>query len=206
MTLTLIRSADTAVDDQGLLETVPPGPPLSAAGQQQSASLANRIKGNDYDGVYASEFLRAQQTARPVAQELDEQVTVLPGLNEIPAGWFEGVPDNIAAVTYKEPLREWLQSNRSFGIPGSIDGTQFNGQFTGAVQRIYDNGDDKPIAFSSGNAIMTWILMNVVNPKDSLLDDHPLPSTGKVVVRGNPVTGWTLLEWDGITDFSPDTD
>lgn len=204
MTLTLIRGAESAANDQGLLETVPPGPPLSADGQKQAASVANRLKGNDYDGVYASEFLRSQQTARPMAQALDEQVTVLPGLNEIPAGWFEGVPDNIAAITYKEPLRAWLQSNRSFGIPGAIDGTQFNGQFTAAVQSIYENGDDKPVAFSSGNAIMMWILMNVVNPKDSLLDDHPLPNTGVVKIQGNPVTGWKLLEWDGITDFSPD--
>lgn len=206
MTLTLIRGAESAANEEGLLETVPPGPPLSPTGQEQAASLANRLKGNDYDGVYASDFLRTQQTARPLARELNEQVTVLKGLNEIPAGWFEGVPENIAAITYKEPLRAWLQSNRSFGIPGAIDGTQFNGQFTAAVQTIYDNGDEKPVAFSSGNAIMTWILMNVVNPKDSLLDDHPLPNTGKVVVKGNPVTGWTLLEWDGITDFSPDTD
>ena len=206
MTLTLIRTAESLANEEGALETAPPGPPLSPTGQQQADSLANRLKGNDYDGVYASDLLRTQQTARPMARELNEQVTVLKGLDEIPAGWFEGVPENIAAITYREPLRAWLRSNRSFTIPGSIDGTQFNSLFTAAVQKIYDNGDDKPIAFSSGNAIMTWILMNVVNPKDSLLDDHPLPNTGRVVVRGNPVTGWTLLEWDGITDFSPDTD
>ncbi len=206
MTLTLIRTAESLANEDGALETAPPGPPLSPTGQQQADSLANRLKGNDYDGVYASDLLRTQQTARPMARELNEQVTVLKGLDEIPAGWFEGVPENIAAITYREPLRAWLRSNRSFTIPGSIDGTQFNSLFTAAVQKIYDNGDDKPIAFSSGNAIMTWILMNVVNPKDSLLDDHPLPNTGRVVVRGNPVTGWTLLEWDGITDFSPDTD
>ena len=102
-------------------------------------------------------------------------------------------------------MREWLRSNRDFTIPGSVSGAQFNGQFTGAIQKIYESGDNKPIAFSSGNAIMMWILMNVRNPKDSLLDDHPLPNAGYVVVTGNPVSGWTLVDWNGITNFSPDT-
>jgi hypothetical protein len=29
-----------------------------------------------------------------------------------------------------------------------------------------------------------------------------LPNTGRVVVTGNPMTGWTLVEWDGIRNFS----
>ena len=45
--------------------------------------------------------------------------------------------------------------------------------------------------------------MNVKNPKDSLLSNHPLPNTGRVVIQGNPITGWTLVDWDGITQFGP---
>jgi len=44
--------------------------------------------------------------------------------------------------------------------------------------------------------------MNVKNPKDSLAASHPLPNLGRVVITGNPVTGWTLVDWDGIRDFS----
>ncbi len=43
--------------------------------------------------------------------------------------------------------------------------------------------------------------MNVRNGKDSLLTDHPLPNAGRVVLTGNPVQGWTLVDWDGITSF-----
>jgi hypothetical protein len=49
---------------------------------------------------------------------------------------------------------------------------------------------------------MYWTLMNVKNPKDSLATSHPLPNLGRVVVTGNPATGWTLVDWDGIRDFS----
>jgi hypothetical protein len=45
-------------------------------------------------------------------------------------------------------------------------------------------------------------LMNVKNPKDSLARSHPLPNLGRVVVTGSPALGWTLVDWDGIRDFS----
>ncbi len=96
---------------------------------------------------------------------------------------------------------DWLRGDTSFAIPGSVTGTEFNGQFTAAVQRIYDSGDTKPVAFSSAASIMMWTLLNVRNARDSLLVDHPLPNTGRVVVSGNPVMGWTLQDWDGVTQF-----
>ena len=82
-----------------------------------------------------------------------------------------------------------------------VSGSEFNAKFTGAVQRIYESGNNKPVAFSSAAAIMLWTLMNARNAKDSLATDHPLPNTGRVVVTGNPTIGWTLVDWDGITQF-----
>ena len=35
-------------------------------------------------------------------------------------------------------------------------------------------------------------LMNVKKSKDSLATSHRLPNLGRVVVTGNPATGWTL--------------
>ena len=103
--------------------------------------------------------------------------------------------------TYMLAPKDWLADDRSDGIPGSINGNEFNGQFSAAVQKIYDSGHTNPVAFSHGNAIMIWTLMNVKNPTDSLLTKHPLPNVGRVVITGNPSTGWTLVEWDGIRDF-----
>lgn len=55
--------------------------------------------------------------------------------------------------------------------------------------------------FSHKFAIEYWTLMNAKNAKDTLLTSHPLPNIGRVVITGNPVTGWTLVDWDGIRDF-----
>lgn len=44
--------------------------------------------------------------------------------------------------------------------------------------------------------------MNARNSRDSLPTTHPLPNIGRVVITGNPVTGWRLVEWDGIRNFT----
>ena len=141
-----------------------------------------------------------------LAKALGEQVTVLPGLNEISAGWFEGVPLSDTSGTFLLGPEAWLKGDRRFGIPGSVNGNQFNNAFTEAVQKIYESGDEKPVAISSGLAIMMWTLLNARNGKPSLLTDHPLPNASQVVLTGNPITGWVLQDWDGITNFAIESD
>ncbi len=204
ITLTFIRHAESEANAAEIASTTVPGPPLTPVGQEQAAALADRLSGEGFDGIYASQMVRTQQSAAPLSKALGEQVTVLPGLNEIPAGWFEGIPVADTSGTFLLGPQAWLRGDRRFGIPGSEDGDEFNGAFTNAVQKIYESGDDKPIAFSSGLAVMMWTLMNARNGKQSLLTDHPLPNTGRVVLTGNPTMGWTLISWDGITNFSLD--
>jgi broad specificity phosphatase PhoE len=195
MTLTLVRHAQSEANAADIASTSVPGPPLTPAGLEQADKLANELSANRYDGVYASQMLRTQQTAAPMAKALGEQVTVLPGLNEISAGWFEGMPMSDTSGTYMLGPESWLKGDRRFGIPGSVNGNQFNDAYT-------DSGEDKPIAFSSGVAIMMWTLMNARNGNRNLLTDHPLPNAARVVLTGDPITGWTLKEWDGITNFA----
>lgn len=201
ITLTFVRHAESQANADGVIATDVPGPSLTSAGEQQATAAANRLKGNGYDGIYASEMVRTQQTAAPMSKALGEPVNVLPGLNEISAGWFNGENMDMAAATYMVAPMDWVQGDLGFSIPGSVSGREFNGKFSGAVQRIYESGDSKPVAFSSAASIMLWTLMNARNGKSSLLTDHPLPNTGRVVLTGNPTSGWTLVDWDGITSF-----
>ncbi len=204
ITLTLIRHAESEANANDIASTAVPGPGLTPLGREQAQNLAGELSGGGYDGVFASQLLRSQQTAAPTAKALGEQAVVLPGLNEIPAGWFEGIPMKDTSGTFLLGPQSWLKGDRRFGIPGSVNGNQFNEAFTDAVQKIYDSGDDKPVAFSSGLAMMVWTLMNARNGRPTLLTDHPVPNIGRIVLSGNPVTGWSLVSWDGITSFSID--
>lgn len=198
VTLTFVRHAQSQGNASGLIDTAVPGPGLTPLGEEQAQKAADALRSKDFDGIFASSMVRTQQTAAPLARDLREQVQVLPGLRELGAGMFEGRPEAAAASTYFLAPTLWLDGNRNARIPGSIDGNEFNDRFTAAVQKIYDSGDKNAVAFAHGGSIMLWTMMNVRNPKDSLLETHPLPNTGRVVIKGNPVTGWRLVDWDGI--------
>lgn len=199
ITVTFVRHAQSQANADGVIDTTVPGPGITGEGEQQAQQVADELRGKDFDGIYASSMIRTQQTAAPLARELGEQVDVLPGLKEIPAGWFEGSPQDAAAMTYFLAPELWLQGQRSARIPGAIDGNEFIDEFTGAMQRIYDSGDKNVVAFSHGAAIAVWTQLTVSNTDANLLMSHPLPNVGQVVIEGNPVTGWQLVSWDGLS-------
>jgi broad specificity phosphatase PhoE len=196
ITLTLVRHAQSDANASGFIDTSVPGPEITPKGWCQATIAATQLAPNHYDGIYASPLIRTQETATPTAQALGEPVTVLPGLREIEAGQYEGAPAADRGQTYFAAPAKWLQGDRNARIPGSVNGNEFNARYSEAVQRIYDSGQQNPVAFSHSAAIMFWVLMNVHNPDLSLLSTKPLPNVGRVVLTGNPSDGWTLNEWD----------
>jgi broad specificity phosphatase PhoE len=196
ITLTFIRNAQSQANADGVIDTDVPGPSLTDDGKSQAQQVTHAH--NDFDAIYASTMAEAQQTAAPLASQIGKQVEIVPGLQSINAGWFNGKPESMANSTYLLAPTNWLAGDTGNSIPGSISGRDFNSQFTAAIRKIYDSGHNKPVVFSQGTAIMVWTLMNVKNPKSNLLTSHPLPNTARVVVSGNPADGWTLQDWDGI--------
>lgn len=197
ITITFVRHAESQGNASGLIDTSVPGPSLTPKGEQQAKDAAAHLSQIPHDGIYASSMIRTQQTAQPLADELGQQIVVLPGLREIEAGIFEGQPERDAGMGYLQPLEQWLKGDRNARIPGSIDGNEFDARFDEAVDTIYRSGQQQPVAFSHGAAIAMWTMMNVADPPLELAQSQPLPNTGYVVVQGNPIDGWTLLDWNG---------
>jgi broad specificity phosphatase PhoE len=202
ITLTFIRHAESESNAAHVINTDIPGPSLTEDGQGQAEQLAHQLARNNFDGVYASDMVRTQQTAAPLAHALGKPVNILPGLREIDAGRYNDTPTKKADSTYLLAPALWLKGDLEDAVPGSISGEEFNDQFTAAVQKIYDSGNSRPVAFSHAESIMYWTLINVKNPKDSLATSHHLSNLGRVVITGSPAQGWTLVDWDGIRDFS----
>jgi broad specificity phosphatase PhoE len=141
-------------------------------------------------------MVRTQQTAQPLADRIHQPVQVLPGLQEIEAGDYEGRPNSDAAA-YFAVLKQWVQGDRAARIPGSIDGNEFDTRFNDAIAAVYATGDHHPVVFSHGGAIALWTLMNASDVDRAQLESEPLNNTGYVVVHGNPSAGWTLVDWNG---------
>jgi Histidine phosphatase superfamily (branch 1) len=216
--LDFVRHGQSVDNAAGIIDTQPPGTDLTPTGEDQASTVAQAIQseyGNDIVGLFASEEVRTQETAAQLADLLGNNtaVQILSGLNEIPAGSFEGDPTNsLEGILYLLAPLSWVFGDvlvPDVGDP-SVNGVTFDESFGEAVQTIYTgtagtdvSGTPTDIAYSSEGAIAVWTLMNVNNPDFSVLlqevltTEGFLPNTGQVVVDGSP-GDWTLVSYDGI--------
>lgn len=215
--LDLVRHGETLSNLNGIIDTAPPGAPLDATGIAQANAVADSIYADfdkDIAGVFASQAERTLQTATPLADLLGiptSSIQQLEGLNEIPAGIFEGQSTNsLAGLLYLLGPIAWtfgLPLVPAFGDP-SVNGITFDEGFDAAVQTIYDGtvsstATVNDVAYSSAGSIAVWTLMNVKNPDFSILIDEViknqefLPNTGQVIISGSP-GDWTLVSYDGV--------
>ena len=208
-----VRHGQTNSNAMNLIDTAVPGPPLNSVGQQQANAIAGVLfPQGPFAGIFDSQLIRTQETAAPLATLLGMTPQVLPGLNEINAGIFEGLPQIPAGILYLVGPFTW-----TLGFPitpmltlfsTNPTGVVFGNGFNSALQVMYDtamanpvhsvNGPITDVAFSSALAIETGTLMTVDNPDPLLMFTHSLPNTGVVVIQGSPVRGWTMLSWDGV--------
>ena len=107
MRVTFVRHAQSEGNASGLIDTSTPGPNITALGQQQAQAVVGTLGNNNYDAIYASQMVRTQQTAAPLADYLRLPGTGLPGIQEIEAGVFEGTPESQAAAGYGRVLAGW---------------------------------------------------------------------------------------------------
>jgi broad specificity phosphatase PhoE len=84
----------------------PHDPPLSPGGRAEARALAERLRHEPIAHVFASPFLRAVETAAPVAEALRRPVHVERGLSEwLNREWFQARPETV-------PLSELLAAAR----------------------------------------------------------------------------------------------
>jgi hypothetical protein len=215
--LDFVRHAESIDNAAGIVDTNPPGTALGTTGMDQANAIATTIEneyGTNIAGLFSSEETRALETASPLAQLLGDNappIEVLPGLNEIPAGSFEGDPTtSLEGILYLLGPLSWVFGDvlmPDIGDP-SVNGVTFDQSFGGAVQDIYSETvggagtSVNDVAFSSEGGIAVWTMINVNNPDFSLLLQEAentggfLPNTGQVVIDGSP-GDWTLVSYDG---------
>lgn len=200
ITVTFVRHGQSQANAAGFIDTSVPGPDITELGQQQADEIAKVLEDGGYDAIYASSMVRTQQTAAPLAADLNLPVTALSGFREVGAGVLEGASENegLGRIAYGLVPTLWMLGLRSLPMPGAADGNAFDARVDDALQTVADSGADKPVVFAHGATIMFWVMMNVDNPDPLLILNHRLDNTAVVVVNGSPDEGWTLANWDGI--------
>ncbi len=195
----LVRHGQSTANAASLIDTAPPGASLTALGQQQARTVAGVLAAKGpVAAIFASQLIRTQQTAAPLAAALGMNVQVLPGLNEIDAGVFNGMPQiSLAGLAYLLAPVAWMLGLRIVPMlaPGSADpnGYEFHKRFDGALQTMYGNAATSASGF---NGMLTTMygsaLANPVRAADGRITEVAFSSEfdigiGTMMTVRNPI-------------------
>jgi len=196
MRLLLIRHGQTPDNVAGRLGTAHPGPGLTALGRVQAAEIPDALADEPIDALFASELVRTQHTAAPLAARLGLEVTVLPGIHEIEAGELEARSDRDAVHTYMQTVFSWGLGDLDGTMPGATDGHTFFARYDESIA-LASAGGELVAVFSHGAAIRVWVAARAANVPASFAGEHDIDNTGVVELSGSPEQGWSLVSWQG---------
>ncbi|XP_053742472.1 probable fructose-2,6-bisphosphatase TIGAR A isoform X1 [Synchiropus splendidus] len=175
--LTLVRHGETQYNKDGLLQGQSVDLPLSEIGLQQAQAAAEFLKQVHFSHVFASDMLRAQETAQTIAKVNRScsglQVMCDPLLKEISFGMAEGGPMQVV----KEMAAAAGQVFPGFTPPGGETQEQVKlrfVQFWGKMlQKIGSNIQTEPNdRFSSGLSTVPPNVTVCDLPRHALLVSH----------------------------------
>lgn len=191
MRLLLIRHGRTASNVTRLLDTAPPGAPLDDVGLDQARALADTLADEPIEAVYASDLIRSQQTAEPLALRHGLEVIVRAGVREIQAGEDEMSAD---WVRYLTTIISW-QSDIDTRIPGGETGREVLARFDAVLGEARAKGHRTIAVVSHGAMIRTWAATRATNLTLDFLRTTSLENTLVVDLADAADGSWQVTRW-----------
>ncbi|MBO0908768.1 histidine phosphatase family protein [Arthrobacter sunyaminii] len=207
MRLILVRHGQTPSNEHHFLDTDVPGPGLTELGLAQAAALPEVLGHEPIDGIFASNLVRTQLTADPLAAALGLPVEVRPGLREISAGDLEMRNDRDAVIAYLKTVYSWVRGDLGVHMPGGPDGHETFARFDAVIEELQSAGLKNPVVVSHGAMIRAWCTARAENVEPDFIVENALSNTGVAVMDrvdgdgdgdGQGTKGsWKLLTWMG---------
>lgn len=196
MRLLLIRHGQTPHNVSGALDTAFPGAGLTPLGQSQAQAVPEALAVERIDGIYASERVRTQLTAAPLAGSRGLDVGVRVGLEEIAAGELELRADSEAVQAYAGCLVSWMRGDLDHRLPGGTTGHEFYDRYDTALRTIAKehDRDDTVVVFAHGAAIRVYTAL-AAQLDPAVSTELRIMNTGMGVLDGDPESGWRLDRW-----------
>ena len=120
---------------------------LNARGQAQAGAVADALRETRIHGVYASDLLRARETAAPIAETQGLVLRTDPALRERAFGAFEGSSFAQLQDTHPDDCMRWRKRDPSFAAPGGGERLDaFYARVTAAVLGIAERHPGQTLA------------------------------------------------------------
>lgn len=157
MTLYLIRHGESEANREqyfaGQIDA-----PLTNLGHEQARRVATFFQNITVDAVYASDLSRAMDTARPAAELHGLPMIAEPGMREVHAGDWEGMPFSELPIRYPEQYRVWKTDIGSVCFPNGETIAEAAARADAALHRIARAHAGQTVAVASHGGIIRALL------------------------------------------------
>jgi broad specificity phosphatase PhoE len=197
-----VRHGQTESNVRKLLDSAPPGPPLTELGRQQARELADELADEPIVAVHASTATRAVQTATPLAEKRGLPVRVVHGAHEVGVGELEGRGDEQAVRCFFDVFHCWNVGKMDEPMPGGETGRQAIERFRRVVEDICEphRYGGAVVLVAHGAIIRLASVAMAGNLSADMVEKTLIPNAGRVVFTCDPAsaTGWTCDQWPGV--------
>lgn len=167
---------------------------LNATGLEQAQRLARRLAGEQAHGLYASDLLRAQQTAQPVARQLALTGVSDAALREQSFGDVDGMTVDDIKAQHPQAWEGWLRFHEDYCLPEGESTRQFHARVMDAVYRLAAAHPGEKLTVVTHGGVLDMIYrtarsLGLNGPRQS---DIPNAGLNRVRVREG---GIDILAW-----------
>jgi 2,3-bisphosphoglycerate-dependent phosphoglycerate mutase len=178
---------------------------LNAIGLEQARRIAVRMTGEKADAMYASDLLRAQQTAKPIAAQLALAPFTEAGLREQSFGRVDGMRVDDIKEQHPEAWEGWLRFEEDYAMPEGESTRQFHGRVMEAVQRMVAAHPKQTVVVVTHGGVLDMIYrtarsLGLNGPRQS---DIPNAGLNRVRVRGDAIDILNWADTQHLADLPP---
>ena len=134
----IVRHADKAEGDYFNPQLGHNDQPISTYGEKQASDLQEYFQDIPIKSIYISEYVRTEQTARPLASELNLVPIVDSRLNEIDIGVVDKISDDELREKYPDTWNATQEWDRDFRWPEGETGAEAQERIVNFIKEHID--------------------------------------------------------------------
>ena len=156
-TLFLIRHAEVEAAYQGVFGgTIDMN--LSSRGEQQAVTLANYLRTQRFDTVFASPMKRVQQTLAPLLRQPRSAPIILPNLFEVDFGDWTGLTFQDVKARFGYDAHQWLDLLDAGKIPNAESVNSYRDRVDGCLQTIRQQSEGETVGVFCHGGVIRMLL------------------------------------------------
>jgi len=138
--------------------------PLNISGIKQAEILVSYFEESNIDAIYSSNLVRAYETAKIIGQKIKKDVFIIPDLQEINMGTWEGNFWNDIKIEYNDFIHHWENNLENIPIPEGESYGQVQKRVVNAFTNIASkHKDNEQIIIVSHGISIKLLVAHLIN-------------------------------------------